>query len=107
MPHMKRTTKTIGEKSPKVSEGLEPHPVELVEPKKANQPKRGLEAPHISRPVRNCQCDSCREHRKRNRQALRDAALAAMYEHVVAPGGMTVQTGQNATEALRRALGAE
>ena len=87
---------------------LEPHPITLAEPKRtapAKQPKRQLDAPHTGRAVKNCRCICCQEHRRLNRQALRDRALAAMADVALHP--MNVQVGENASQALREALGAD
>ncbi len=63
---------------------------------------------HHGRPVRNCICLCCLLHRVLDEQAERDAALAAAYDDAFAvPGTMTVIVGKNATEGLRRALGAK
>jgi hypothetical protein len=93
------------------TDALEPHPVTLDEqPRKPrrktlrgeSQKVSTAPAPHTGRPIRGCTCWSCEMHRLLDRQALRDLALAAMYEDA-ASGEATL--GKTATEALRQALG--
>ncbi len=93
---------------------IEPHPVNLdaarspVKTKRTTageqsaKPQPGLPAAHNGRPVRNCKCVCCTTHRRLNRQALKDHALAAITDFMVTG---TVRAGQNATDALKRVLG--
>jgi len=62
------------------------------------------DTPHTSRAVKGCACLCCRTHRRLDRRDRRDYALTALYEDAAV---QSVSTGQNATEALRRAVGAD
>ena len=64
-----------------------------------------LPAPHVGRPVKGCECPQCREHRRRNRQAVMDHAEQAVGAFLHGP--MTVEAGRNASRALKDALGIE
>ena len=62
------------------------------------------DVPHVGRAMEGCRCVQCRFHRRAVRLERIDNALAAIEEFAVI--GST-RTGRNATEALRRAVGAE
>lgn len=63
----------------------------------------GLAPPHTGRAVRGCACWLCVEHRRLDRQAARDHALAALHDDGASGA---VRVGPTATQALRDALGA-
>jgi len=63
-----------------------------------------LPPPHVGRPVKDCICILCQRHRTLDRQARRDALDAAAFA-VVMVGPMTVRAAENATQALKDALG--
>jgi hypothetical protein len=58
--------------------------------------------PHVGRAMKGCGCMCCVEHRSLDRQVLRDRALDALYADAAIG---TVRTGDNASQALRSALG--
>jgi len=72
-------------------------------PEQSARQRPGLPAPHVGRPVRNCTCWLCQEHRKRDRQALRDHALGLLVDYA---WGGPVRVGAAASDALRQALDA-
>ena len=61
------------------------------------------DAPHTSRAVRGCACVCCAVHRRLERQAVRDQAMAAVADEVYA--GSPVRCSENVTQEIRDVLG--
>jgi hypothetical protein len=73
---------------------------------KQTKPRRKIDAPmlpapHVGRPVKNCQCICCEEHRRLDREAARDRVLNLAFKDA-AMGNL--QVSDTATDALREAL---
>lgn len=58
---------------------------------------------HVNRPVKNCPCPQCQEHRRRDRRARRDALDSTFYAVLFGP--MTARAAANATAEFKAALG--